>query len=84
MYQTVDETVDADVVYKKGAPHPLLRAFYWRQRRFDITRINLVHPKRNGETTFLCYSVSCNGNDFRLRLDTKQCRWVLDAIYVEG
>lgn len=80
MLQPIDEPIDAYVVYQRGAPHPILRAFRWKNRRFDVTATNLVHPEREGQTHFLCYAVSCGKNEFRLRLNTTRCVWVLDAI----
>jgi hypothetical protein len=80
MYRPVEEPIEAVVIYKRGAPHPLLRAFRWRHRRFEVTSTNLVHPEREGETLFLCYAVSCGGDQFRLRLNTRRCLWTLDSI----
>lgn len=84
MYQSVEEQIDAYVLYKRGASHPILRSFRWGTRRFDVTATNLVHPEREGQTVFICYAVSCGGNHFRIRLNTNRCLWILDAIDVEG
>ncbi len=84
MYQPVQEPIDAYVIYNRGAPHPLLRAFRWGNRRFDVTATNLVYPERDGETHFFCYSVSCGANQFRIRLNANRCLWTLEAIDAEG
>ncbi len=84
MYQLICEPVDAYVLYKRGTAHPIVRAFRWRNRRFDITSTDLVHPEREGQTLFLCYTVSSGKNQFRLRLNTNRCLWILDSIDVEG
>jgi len=84
MVQPVDEPIDAYVIYQRGAPHPLLRAFRWRNRRFEVTATNLVYPERDGETRFLCYAVSSGANQFRIRLNTNRCQWTLDAIELES
>ena len=83
MYKLVEEPIDAYVLYKHGAKHPILKAFHWRMRRFEITSINLVYPEREGETLFLCYAVSSETNQFQLRLNTNRSLWILDAIYME-
>lgn len=83
MYKSVAEPIDAYVVYKRGAKHPILKAFHWRTRRFDVTSINLVYEERKGETLFLYYAVSSGQNQFQLRLNTTRCLWTLEAIYVE-
>ncbi len=84
MFQPVNETVDTYVIYKKGMAHPLIRAFRWGGRRYDVTAINLVHPEREGNTLYLCYAVSCGRDQFRLRLNTNRSLWTIDAIDVEG
>ena len=84
MLQPVHEPIDAYVIYRKEARHPILRAFHWGQRRYDVTAINLVYPEREGKTRYLCYAVSCGKDQFRLRLNTTRSRWTLDAIDVEG
>ena len=80
MYQPVNERSDTYVVFKQGSAHPILRAFRWGNRRFDVTSVNLVHPEREGGTLFLCYSVSCGINSFRIRFNTTRCVWTLDAV----
>jgi len=84
MYQLIGEPVDAYVLYKHGAAHPIVRAFRWRNRRFDITSTDLVHPEKEGQNLFLCYTVSSGKNQFQLRLNTNRCLWILDSIDVEG
>lgn len=84
MFQPVNQPIDAYVIYKRGKRHPILRAFRWGTRRFDVTAINLVYPEREGETLFLCYAVSCGRDQFHIRLNTNRSLWVLDAIDVEG
>ncbi len=80
MFQEIREPIDALVIYRRGAPHPLLRAFRWKQRRYDVTEINLVHPKRVGETVYLCYAVSCGSDHFEIRFNTDRNQWRLEAI----
>jgi len=80
MFQEIREPIDALVIYRRGAPHPLLRAFRWKQRRYDVTETNLVHPKRVGETVYLCYAVSCGSDHFDIRFNTARNQWRLEAI----
>ena len=80
MFQEIREPIDVLVIYRRGAPHPLLRAFRWNQRRYDVTTTNLVHPKRVGETVYLCYAVSCGSDHFDIRFNTTRNQWRLEAI----
>jgi len=80
MVQPVNESVDTLVIYRRGAPHPLLHAFRWRDRRYNISETFFVHRERSGETICLCYSVGSGSDRFELRLDTGLGRWTLEAI----
>ena len=80
MFQEIREPIDTFVIYRRGAPHPLLRAFRWNSRRYDVTAINLVHPQRVGETVYLCYAVSCGSDHFDIRFNTARSQWLLEAI----
>lgn len=72
--------IDALVVYRRKQTHPDLRSFSWQTRRVDVTRTNLVHTEREGETLYLVYSVSAGKDHFHLRLDTRLGRWTLEEI----
>ena len=84
MLTSWNEPIDALVIYRRGAPHPLLRAFRWKNHRYDVTSTNLVHREREGETIYLVYSVDCNGDTYALRLDVQRGRWTLEASETAG
>ena len=84
MLYSVNEPIDALVVYRRGAPHPLLRAFRWKNHRYDVTSTHLVHREREGETGYLMYSVDCSGDTYILRHDTGLGRWTLEALETVG
>jgi hypothetical protein len=80
MWNGLNEPVDALVIYRRGAPHPLLRAFRWKQRRYDVTTTHLVHREREGEVIHRIYSVSCGRETYVLRLDADRAQWTLEAV----
>ena len=84
MFRDVHEPIDALVAYLRGAPHPLLRAFRWDGRRYDVRETHLVHREREGETVYLRYSVDSGGDTYFLRLDTEHAEWTLEAVEVSG
>jgi len=84
MIQPVNESVDTLVIYRRGAPHPLLRAFRWRDRRYDVSETFFVHRERDGASIHFCYSVGSGSDRFELRLDTEFGRWILEAIDASG
>ncbi len=80
MFQKIREPIDALVIYRRGAPHPLLNAFRWKNRRYNVTQTNLVHQKRVGTAVHLHYTVSCGSDHFDIRFDTARNQWCLEAI----
>ena len=80
MVQPVNESIDALVIYRRGAPPPLLRAFRWRDQRYNISETFFVHREHDGETVYFCYSVGSGSDRFELRLDTGLGRWMLEAV----
>jgi hypothetical protein len=84
MLTSVNEPIDALVIYRRGAPHPLLRAFRWKNRRYDVSSTHLVHREREGETACLLYSVECSGDTYVLRLDMERGRWTLETLETVG
>jgi hypothetical protein len=80
MFQEIREPIDVLVIYRRGAPHPLLHAFRWKGKRYNVTETNLVHPKRMGETVLLCYAVSCGYDHFDIRFHTGRHQWLLEAM----
>ncbi len=84
MLTAIQQPIDALVIYRRGAPHPLLRAFRWNNRRFEVTSIHLVHREREGETAYLVYSIDCGGDTYLVRLDVERGQWTLEACEMVG
>jgi len=84
MLYSVNEPIDALVIYRRGAPHPLLHAFRWKDRRYDVTSTHLVHREREGEAACLVYSVNCRDETYVLRYDIERGRWTLEAVESAG
>jgi len=80
MLTPMNEPIDALVIYRRGAPHPHLRAFRWNDHRYDVTATHLIHHEREGAAVHLVYSVDCNGDTYVVRLDTGRGRWTLEAL----
>jgi len=80
MQLTVNEPVDALVIYRRGAPHPHLRAFRWKHRRYDVTTTHLVHREREGEAIHRIYSVSCDKETYVLCFDADHAQWTLETL----
>jgi len=83
MIRKVGQTIDALVVYRREGSHPELRSFRWGGRRYEVAQTNFVHTEREGETVYLCYSVTSAGDHFHVRLNTRASRWTLEEIETE-
>ncbi len=77
----LSESIDVWVLFSKTKIQPSV--FFWKGRRIKIDKINLVHTSKNGANLFYHFSVSGNGNFYRLTLDVKKMRWILEAIEEE-
>lgn len=74
----LQEFIDVFVLFRKNTIQPSY--FIWNGRQIKIDKINLVHTSKDGLTTFYHFSISSNGNFYRLRFDTKKLNWILEAV----
>jgi hypothetical protein len=82
MYQTVDEQVEAAVIYRQGNVEPI--AFRWGNRKYNVSAVNLIHTRYEGAVKFYFFSVSAdNGGEYQLKYNTDTLRWTLEQIYME-
>ncbi|MFA5070517.1 MAG: hypothetical protein WC528_04530 [Patescibacteria group bacterium] len=82
MHQTIKEPIKVLVSFFGQQVRPL--AFFWKGRRYEIDKINLVHSLRQGRDTLYYFSVSDKANFYRLSFDTGSLAWSLEEIYAEG
>ena len=57
------------------------RAFLWRNRRYLIHSLNLVHHEKQGEATVYYFSVSNQTNTYKLSFNNSTLEWRLVEIY---
>lgn len=74
----INEPVNVWVLFSKAQPQPF--AFSWKGRAIKITNVNLVHTSKDGSSLYYHYSVSSGDNFYRLRFDTKNLKWSLEAV----
>lgn len=81
MYKDVNEPVEVLCAYVRNKALPLY--FRWKERRYKIDKVNLVHSSRRGRDKLYYYSVSNAANYFKLCHDTASNRWQLIEAYHE-
>lgn len=77
----IQEAISVWVFFEKNLIKPHL--FYWRNRKIKIDKINLVHTSRLGSSVFYHFSVSSQGNFYRLKFDSSKLKWFLEEIEEE-
>lgn len=77
----IEEPINVWVLFKKNLIQPY--SFSWHGREIKIEKINLMHTSKNGALLFYHFSVSSEGNFYRLKFDTNKLSWNLEAIEEE-
>lgn len=80
MVLSVNEQVNVITVFSpkvKGAMPYRLR---WKQRVYCITKLGLHHSYREGRVLFHIYEVTDGNLSFRLKLNTENLLWFLEAV----
>ena len=77
MFET-EEPINVWVLFKKNSIVPY--SFYWQNRHIKIDKINLIHTSKNGSLLFYHFSVSAQGNFYRLKFDVSKMQWILEAV----
>ena len=82
MYETINEPINVLVAFGQDQVRPL--SFEWRNKEYQIDKVNLVHYKRVGNDKLYYFSVSDNVNYFKLSFNTKDFNWRLEELYSDG
>ncbi len=79
--QEFNEPVNVWVLFKGASIEPW--CFFWKERKIKVDKINLVHTSKEGSNTFYHFSISSEGNFYRLKLDLNKLKWTLEAVEEE-
>jgi hypothetical protein len=74
----INEPINVWVLFSNGKPNPF--AFSWKNRTIKVTSVNLVHTSKDGSSLYYHYSISSGENFYRLKFDTKNLKWHLEAV----
>ena len=75
------EPINVWVFFKNNVIHP--HVFFWRKRKIEVETVNLVHESKEGNSTIYHFSISSGGNFYRLRFDSKDLKWFMEALEEE-
>ena len=82
MHEVINEPIKVLATFLQGQIKPL--SFVWQGRRYNPTKINLVHSEKKGQAKIYYFSVSDEANFYRLAFDNETLNWRLMEIYSEG
>ena len=82
MYEEINEPIDVLVGFNKKQVKPIV--FRWRNKKYMIDRINLVHSSNEGKSKIYYFSVTDNANYFKLRFNSEELDWKLVELYYSG
>lgn len=74
----LNEPINVWVFFKGVTIQPYL--IIWHNRKIKIDSINLIHTSKEGDHLLYHFSVSAQGNFYRLGFDTKSLKWFLEAV----
>jgi len=82
MHEVLNDPISILVSFSQDKVLPLF--FKWRNKKYKIEKLNLVHKKRDGKDTIYYFNVSDNANYFKLSFSTKDLAWKIEELYFEG
>ena len=68
---------------KRGPVKAIPRAFIWKNRRYLIQSLNLVHQEKQGDAILYYFSVSTDTNTYKLVFHNLTLEWRLVEIWSE-
>jgi hypothetical protein len=72
------EPINVWVFFQKSQIMPYI--FFWKGRRIKIDSVNLVHTTRVGQGNAYHFSVSAEGNFYKLAFELNSLKWFLEAV----
>jgi len=58
--------------------------FKWREKTYQVEKINLVHREKRGDDKIYYFSVSDSVNYFKLAFSTADMGWRIEELFFEG
>lgn len=74
----ISESINVWVFFRRDIIQPY--CFFWGERKIKIDKVNLVHTSKEGDTLFYYFSVSSEGNFYRLKFDSNKLKWFLEGV----
>ena len=79
MLEQINQQIEVLVAFMKGKVLPL--SFSWNEKKYSISKVNLVHSERIGRDKCYYFSVSSGADYFKLQFNTENNKWTLAEAY---
>jgi len=73
--------VDVITVFTKDSVKPF--SFKWSGKKFIVEKINLTFSKKVGLGMFFYYSITSEGNYFKLVFEANEMKWFVEEVVTE-
>ncbi len=78
MYEKISEAVEVLAAFRNDRAEPV--TFKWRNRYYQVKKVNMVHAERNGREKITYFSVSDDANAYRLSFSNESLKWKLEEM----
>jgi len=75
------ERIEVIAVFEKNRAQPY--SFKWAGKKFLVEKVNLHYTQRSGDAILTYYSVTAEGNYFKLVFDSNNMSWWVEEVYSE-
>jgi len=72
------ELISIIVIFNQAEPKPI--QFKWAGKTFKIEKINLIFEKKIGNDKLVYFSVTAEGNYFKLCFNTNKLKWYVEEV----
>lgn len=82
MLEKVDDSIEVMVNFSNHKVRPVF--FKWKDKTYQVEKLNLVHQEKDGNDKIYYFSVSDKVNYFRLAFFTCDLSWRIQELFFEG
>ena len=83
IYTLANTRLSSNVLVKFEGTKVLPVFFKWRNKTYEVEKLNLVHKEQDGNDKIYYFSISDNANFFRLAFFTRDLSWKIQELFYE-
>jgi hypothetical protein len=75
------DPVEVLAIFSTSGARPF--SFKWSGRKFIVEKINLTYSQSSGNGRLVYFSVTAEGNYFKLAFETNEMKWFIEEVVSE-